>query len=80
MSKRRNAFVFVGAIAATLVIAYVLTDVIEKRNEASNPFFRVVELTDTTQNPATWGQNFPLQYDSYLQTQSGDHLTEIQKV
>jgi nitrite reductase (cytochrome c-552) len=27
-----------------------------------------VELTDTTQDPATWGKNFPLQYDGYLRT------------
>ena len=67
-TMRKNIFVLVGAVAATLVIAYVLTDIIEKKKEATNPFFRVVELTDTTQNPATWGQNFPLQYDSYLRT------------
>jgi nitrite reductase (cytochrome c-552) len=28
----------------------------------------VVELTDDTDDPAVWGKNFPLQYDSYLRT------------
>jgi len=28
----------------------------------------VVELTDTTQDPAIWGKNFPFQYDAYLRT------------
>jgi nitrite reductase (cytochrome c-552) len=27
-----------------------------------------VTLTDTTQDPAVWGQNFPLQYEQYLRT------------
>jgi nitrite reductase (cytochrome c-552) len=65
---RKNALILAGAVLATFLVAYVLTDVIEKRSEAGNPFFRVVELTDTTENPATWGKNFPLQYDSYLRT------------
>ena len=34
----------------------------------SNAFFRVVELTDDTDDPAVWGKNFPLQYDAYKRT------------
>ena len=40
----------------------------EKKGEAQNSFFRVVELTDDTDDPAIWGKNFPLQYDAYLRT------------
>jgi nitrite reductase (cytochrome c-552) len=40
----------------------------EHKQEAKNPFFRVVELTDDTEDPAIWGKNFPLQYDAYLKT------------
>ena len=40
----------------------------EKKGEAQNSFFRVVELTDETIDPAIWGKNFPLQYDGYLRT------------
>src|SRR4029078_6697090 len=28
----------------------------------------VVEITDDTEDPAIWGKNFPLQYDSYTRT------------
>jgi nitrite reductase (cytochrome c-552) len=40
----------------------------ERKQEARNPFFRVVELTDETVDPVVWGKNFPLQYDGYRRT------------
>jgi nitrite reductase (cytochrome c-552) len=40
----------------------------ERRQEATSPFPRIVELNDTITDPAVWGQNFPLQYESYLRT------------
>jgi nitrite reductase (cytochrome c-552) len=65
-----------GALAALIVIVAVaaagvtalLVNIFERKQEARNPFFRVVELTDETEDPAVWGRNFPLQYDAYLQT------------
>ena len=58
----------VAAALATLGIAALLTNIFERQQEARNPFYRVVELTDTTTDPAVWGKNFPLQYDAYLRT------------
>ncbi len=58
----------VGAGLATLAVAALLTNIFERRQEARNPFYRVVELSDTTVDPATWGKNFPLQYDDYRRT------------
>ena len=58
---------FVSFAAAILGLA-LLTNIMERKQEARNPFFRVVELTDDTDDPAVWGKNFPLQYDSYLRT------------
>ncbi len=52
----------------TAGVAALLISVVERRQEARNPFFRVVELTDDTEDAAIWGQNFPLQYDTYLRT------------
>lgn len=46
----------------------LLVNISERKSEAKNPFFRVVELTDETEDPAIWGQNFPYQYDSYKRT------------
>jgi nitrite reductase (cytochrome c-552) len=56
-----------GAVAAFAGIA-LLTNIMERRQEATSPFPRIVELNDTITDPAVWGQNFPLQYESYLRT------------
>jgi nitrite reductase (cytochrome c-552) len=59
------------AVAAALAAAgmtALLVNIFERQQEARNPFFRVVDLTDETEDPAVWGQNFPLQYDGYRRT------------
>src|SRR5688500_2860271 len=61
------AFGGVAAVGAVL-IALLLTSIFERKVEARNPFYRVVELTDTIDDPAVWGQNFPIQYDAYRRT------------
>ena len=43
-------------------------NIFERKQEARNPFYRVVELNDNTDDPAVWGKNFPLQYDDYRRT------------
>lgn len=57
----------VVAVAAFGLLA-LLNNIFERKQEARVPFFRVVELTEETVDPAIWGENFPLQYDSYLKT------------
>src|SRR5215831_10134103 len=56
------------AMAAAIGAMLLFTDILHKQVEAKNPFFRVVELTDETEDPAVWGKNFPLQYDLYKRT------------
>ena len=66
----RNAILAVAAVAAvaTAAVTALLVNIMERQQEAKNPFFRVVELDETTDDPAIWGKNFPLQYDGYLRT------------
>jgi nitrite reductase (cytochrome c-552) len=69
--RRTGRWIVLAIIAAafvTLGVAALLTTVIERKQEARNPFFHVVELTDTTVDPAMWGRNFPQQYDDYKKT------------
>ncbi|OFZ19084.1 MAG: nitrite reductase [Bdellovibrionales bacterium GWB1_55_8] len=70
MAKTNVKVVAVSLLALVAGIGGValLVDIFEKKQEARNPFFRVVELTDETQDPAVWGKNFPLQYDAYKRT------------
>ncbi|MHB1305597.1 MAG: ammonia-forming cytochrome c nitrite reductase subunit c552 [Limisphaerales bacterium] len=46
----------------------LLTNIMERKQEAKNPYFRVIELTDDIEDPAVWGKNFPVQYDDYRRT------------
>src|SRR5262245_30816523 len=55
------ALVAIGGLA-------LLVNIMEHKQEAANPFFRVVELTDDTEDPEIWGKNFPQQYDAYKRT------------
>jgi nitrite reductase (cytochrome c-552) len=67
--RRRLFFIIVGAaVLATIVGVAFLMNIFERKQEARNPFYRVVELTDDTEDPAAWGKNFPLQYDDYKRT------------
>lgn len=62
----------IGLIALTAVFAaiitYVLVTMTEKKVEAKNVFFRVVDIGDMEDDPAVWGKNFPHQYDMYKKT------------
>jgi nitrite reductase (cytochrome c-552) len=57
----------IAALAAAAGAALLVT-IVERQQEARNPFYRVVELTDEITDPALWGKNFPLQYDGYRRT------------
>ena len=67
---RRGRFLLLAALAAVggAVVTALLVNIFEHKQEAKDPFFRVVEITDETGDPAVWGKNFPLQYDGYLRT------------
>jgi len=65
----RRFYLLVGlATFATIVATALLMNIFERKQEAKNPFFRVVDLTDDTEDPVVWGKNFPLQYDGYKRT------------
>jgi nitrite reductase (cytochrome c-552) len=69
--RRRYAIlgaVVVAAVLAAAAGAALLVNIMERQQEARHPFYRVVELTDETTDPAVWGKNFPLQYDGYSRT------------
>lgn len=70
-SHRSSRFVIGVSVAATLAAVAgvaLLVNILERKQESRNPFYRVVELSDTTESPASWGANFPMQYDDYLKT------------
>jgi nitrite reductase (cytochrome c-552) len=59
---------FVAAAGLTILLVGLLTNIFERKQEARQPYVRLVEVTEATADPKVWGQNWPLEYDSYLQT------------
>src|SRR5262245_64979850 len=85
--RRRYGVYALGAAAAVAAVAAVaiaalLTNIFRHKQEALNPFYRVVALNDTIDDPAVWGKNFPLQYDLYRRTvdRSEEHTSELQSL
>ncbi len=56
------------AAAATVGIVLLLINVTQRKEEAKQHVFRVVDITEDTIDPAIWGKNYPRQYDSYRRT------------
>ncbi|MBI3019143.1 MAG: ammonia-forming cytochrome c nitrite reductase subunit c552, partial [Deltaproteobacteria bacterium] len=68
----KHRFALIGVIILTSGVVLgglaLLVNIMERKQEAKNPFYRVVELTDETEDPEIWGKNFPHQYDGYRRT------------
>src|SRR5690348_4854751 len=65
---RRLVLVAALAILAGAGGAALLVNILERKQEATMPFMKVVEIKPDTEDPEIWGKNFPLQYDSYKRT------------
>jgi nitrite reductase (cytochrome c-552) len=65
---RKPALIVLLSAVAAAGAAALLVNILERKQEARNPFYKVVELTDRTEDPAQWGKNFPMQYDGYSRT------------
>jgi nitrite reductase (cytochrome c-552) len=67
LSRKVLATAAVTALV-TVGLTALLVNIFEHKQEGRQTFFRVVEVNDETEDPAEWGKNFPLQYDSYRRT------------
>ncbi len=65
-----RTFIVAGAVATAVALGALalLVNIFERKQEARTPFFQVVAVTDTTEDPTVWGQNFPLHYERYRRT------------
>ncbi len=72
MRRRGGAIIYILAIvitaAATVGVMLLLNNIRARKAEAKQTVFRLVEVDETTTDPAVWGKNFPRQYDAYLRT------------
>ena len=59
---------FIVAAVATVVVVAVLMNIQGKKDEATQYPLKVVEIAADELDPAVWGLNFPVQYDSFKKT------------
>src|SRR6056297_3899559 len=66
------ALVFAVAVLATAAVTYVLITMFTHKQDARQPFVRVVEVDEMTTDPEPWGQNWPRQFDGWKSTSGGE--------
>jgi nitrite reductase (cytochrome c-552) len=57
----------------TFALVALLTTMFNRKQEAKNPFVRLVEVDENTTDPAVWGTNWPLEFDGYTRTVDTTH-------
>ncbi|MCS7033174.1 MAG: ammonia-forming cytochrome c nitrite reductase subunit c552 [Phycisphaerae bacterium] len=57
----------------TAGIAYLLVNIFQRKQEARNPYLKLVNVDETTTDPRVWGTNWPRQFDSYSRTVDQTH-------
>jgi nitrite reductase (cytochrome c-552) len=69
-TSTRRVILYTAVIVAVVAagVAALLVNIVERKQEGRELFYRVVDLNEDTVDPAVWGKNFPLQYDGYRQT------------
>ncbi len=72
-ATRKKRILIMGVVLAvaaitTLGVTALLVTIFEHRQESRRPFVRVVDVTETSTDPAAWGANWPRQFDTYRRT------------
>jgi nitrite reductase (cytochrome c-552) len=57
-----------AAALATVLVLTLYSSIARHKAEARQTYTRLVDLDETTVDPAQWGKNFPRQYDGYKRT------------
>jgi nitrite reductase (cytochrome c-552) len=68
--KKAFAYLVVALLIAAVTFGIMLLkeNIAQRKEEAKQHVFKVVEITEQTIDPAQWGKNYPRQYDGYLRT------------
>src|SRR5687767_3521261 len=64
--------VFLCAVV-TFLTAALLMNIFDRKQEAKNPYVRLVEVDENTSDPRVWGTNWQRQYDGYSRTVDQTH-------
>src|SRR4051794_34718296 len=68
--RKAGILVAIAVVCALLVflVTGLLTSIFERKQEARNPYVRLVEVNEDTTDPAAWGVNWAREYDDYKRT------------
>jgi nitrite reductase (cytochrome c-552) len=66
--SKRTVVILLGSAIVVAGLAALLVNIMERKQEARTPYFRVAEINEDTEDPAVWGRNFPQHYADYLKT------------
>ena len=69
---KRGVAVYIAVAAAcgmaTVLAVALLTNIFERKQEAKNPYVRLVEVSEGTVDSAPWGVNWSREHEGYLRT------------
>lgn len=68
ISGKTAIFIGVASAAVTFVVAALLMNIFERKQEAQSPYVLIEQVTENDTDPAKWGVNWPKQYDLYKRT------------
>ncbi len=63
----------IAAAIATVGITVLVMTIFQRKNEARNPYVRLVKVDENTTDPTLWGMNWPRQHDAYMRTVDMTH-------
>lgn len=55
-------------VVVTFGVTALLVTIFEHRQDARQPFVRVVDVNEVSTDPVPWGRNWPYQFDTYRRT------------
>ena len=58
----------IASASLVFIVAGLLTSIFERKQEARNPYVRLVEVSEETTDPSAWGVNWAREYNDYLRT------------
>src|SRR6266496_1949664 len=75
--KKVSVRVLIAAVVLCALMTFglvaLLTNIFERKQEAKNPYVRLVEVDDNTTDPRKWGVNWAREFDGYSRTVDETH-------
>src|SRR6476661_6985133 len=67
---RTSSLVIVAILSAVITFAVLSLafSIFQRKQEAKNPYLKIVNVDEQTTDPEVWGTNWPREYESYLRT------------